>query len=397
MSSKLPSEQPAVAAPVADLTALAPVRFLAALTGVRAVAALWVVGYHLLPEMEVLAAPWLFQVYSAVMATGYLGVDLFFILSGFILSLNYGERFAGQGREAPSLWQFLGARLARIYPVHLFTLLMLVPATLAMEHLGLIPDPVRFSGWAFAENLLLIHGWHLNLYERLTWNTPAWSISLEWLAYLFFPVLAVFMFRQRGRMRGYGQLLILSALLPLAMWSSGRLFGFGTLDSFVRIGIEFVLGMLLYDFYLGARRPALGWGRLTGLAVTAVLLGSLAFWFTGYDNFAYTLVIFFPLIVLGLAHRGHVIGNLLGGRWPVYLGLLSYSLYMTHNIWLMVAKALLNTQDFVQASVVVKVVVGLTYFVPCLLIAAIAYHFVEEPARRFITRQMRRSSGRVSH
>lgn len=93
-----------------------------------------------------------------MMSTGYLGVDLFFILSGFILALNYAERLADGGIRWDNYKDFLLARLARIYPVHLFSLLILVPAVYAMQRLGMEVDAVRFSGRAFAENVFLVHG-----------------------------------------------------------------------------------------------------------------------------------------------------------------------------------------------------------------------------------------------
>jgi len=85
-----------------------------ALTGLRAVAALGVVAHHQVPGMHgIVGERWL-----AILDRGYLGVDVFFTLSGFVLAYNYGGRLG----SAADYVRFVGLRLARIYPLHLVTL-----------------------------------------------------------------------------------------------------------------------------------------------------------------------------------------------------------------------------------------------------------------------------------
>ena len=160
-------------------------RQLHALTSVRFFAAAWVVLFHFRDHIEVML-PGL-RAIGALLDTGYLGVDLFFLLSGFIITYNYSERL--EHPTWPAYRQFLGLRLARFYPVHIATLatIALLVALAALVHHPLhgsftVVDAVR--------QLLLVVTWGPES-SSLSWNQPAWSISAEWAAYLCFPFIAV--------------------------------------------------------------------------------------------------------------------------------------------------------------------------------------------------------------
>ena len=152
---------------------------LLALTSIRGIAAWWVVLFH----MRLLLVPWLPVGAIRVLDHGNLAVDLFFVLSGFVIALNYGERLAGDWRATGD---FLFRRFARIYPLHLLILggfalyaggaILFGSATLAGQ------DPGYFLA-----SLFLVQNWGFT--DALRWNVPAWSISTEALAYLLFPVL----------------------------------------------------------------------------------------------------------------------------------------------------------------------------------------------------------------
>jgi len=161
---------------------------LKSLTSLRFFAAMWVVAYHFWPNLG-LAMP-------AVIAKGYLGVELFFVLSGFILCHVYLENF-GQGRF--NYREFLWARLARIYPVHLAVLLglMLLIATAAM--MGVSAGDKLLIWPSLPAQLTLTQAWGLSPLGG--WNHPSWSISAEWFAYLSFPAFAVVAWRLISRPR----------------------------------------------------------------------------------------------------------------------------------------------------------------------------------------------------
>jgi peptidoglycan/LPS O-acetylase OafA/YrhL len=174
------------------------------LTSLRFFAAFWVVLFHYWPHLAADSTP-------AVVAKGYLGVELFFILSGFILCHVYLPAVeAGRFRYGDFLW----ARLARIYPMHLATLIGIgLIGGLALMA-GLRIDPNILSLSALPANLAMVHAW--GLAPVVGWNHPSWSISAEWFAYLGFPAFAALALslRRRPRLAVVLALLFMAALYP---------------------------------------------------------------------------------------------------------------------------------------------------------------------------------------
>jgi peptidoglycan/LPS O-acetylase OafA/YrhL len=163
------------------------------LTICRAIFAAWVFTYHV--DLYLNFSAWLGP-FADLIRHGYLGVDGFFILSGIVLARVHPE-IAGKAPyqitpkfEPPSfkiMLRFWGKRLARIYPVHLVTIIILAVLVLAGLAHGWVPrDPARFSLSSLVQNLLLIQGW--GGADQGTWNYPSWSISTEWAGYLIFPI-----------------------------------------------------------------------------------------------------------------------------------------------------------------------------------------------------------------
>ena len=142
----------------------------------------WVVIYHLKDELALLLSKDSLLIHF--INAGHIGVTLFFILSGFILTYNYANTF--NSLSLSNYLHFLGQRLARIYPVHIFTLvsllLLIVTANVAGYSLG---SPERYTAGKFFEHLFLVNGWSLPI--NTSWNGVAWTLSVEWLCYLLFP------------------------------------------------------------------------------------------------------------------------------------------------------------------------------------------------------------------
>lgn len=150
------------------------------LTGLRGYAALWVFFLH---------ATYGWSGCSLVMdiaRLGGLGVVVFFVLSGFILCYVYDTKFY---MHVVNYKSFLFARIARVYPLHLFMLIVVLIQSFYYPNIMLPSDNI----YTFILNLFLIQSWGFT--DLVSWNQPSWSISTEMFAYLLFPFLISYMQR----------------------------------------------------------------------------------------------------------------------------------------------------------------------------------------------------------
>jgi peptidoglycan/LPS O-acetylase OafA/YrhL len=335
------------------------------LTGVRAVAAVFVVFFHfgdsfatLFPSVALL---------RPLYKSGDMGVDLFFLLSGFILSLNYLDGF--KTFSARNYFQFLSARLARIYPVHLFSLLLLTAFVLYAGHSNIKTNLAHYSAFTWVTNVFLIQVWP-GFNRGLTWNFPSWSISAEWFAYLLFPLFAVVIARTK-RPLVWGCFALLLYAVPSAWWIEENSVRWALL----RVSSEFLAGCFLFRLYRsGFKCPIHPW--LSGLI--AVSMCSIC---SAYGISRACSLPFFALLIWGLATYQD---GLLSGPIAVYWGKVSYSLYMTHGLCEIVLNRVLPVAKFASNSVSIRAEITIAYGLLVLVSAVLTYHFVEVPIRQWL-------------
>uniref|UniRef100_UPI0007819222 acyltransferase family protein n=1 Tax=Aureimonas sp. AU12 TaxID=1638161 RepID=UPI0007819222 len=296
------------------------------LTSLRGIAAAMVVVYHytggFLPAIDIGPS-------TGLVARGYLFVDLFFVLSGFVMAHAYSAAF--DRRVGLAAWGgFVRARLARVYPLHvviLFGFLGLETAKWLATHVGYsVGTPFNEASTAgqFALNLLLLQTSGLLAFP--TWNGPAWSIGAEFLVYLAFPFVSVAILRS-GRILRAGIAVAAVALL-LAISEGGA-----NLDQTARLGAlrclaEFTLGMLAYRLYAET--------AVARFAGTPAVVGAAAATLLALHFEAPDILVplgFTAVILLVAANRGAA-ARLLSAPWLVTLGLVSYSVYMVHYLLL---------------------------------------------------------------
>lgn len=335
---------------------------LRALTTLRFLAALWVVLYTAWPHLDVGFVP-------NVVSKGYLGVEAFFVLSGFILSHVYLEA-AGSGRF--SYGGFLWARIARVYPLHLVTLFGMIGLGVAATVAGLAIDGSLTDWRALPAHLTMTHAW--GLAPSSAFNHPSWSISAEWFAYLSFPAFAFAAWRLRKRPMTATVLVVGLALGLYAAFE--RLAGFSLTEATflwgaLRIVPCFALGCALYLIHRHRPTPRAGLialAGITGLVVSA----SLQWW----DPIT---VLFAGVAILGLGSVANARAGLMGSRMGVYLGEISYSIYMV------CAPVLLLTTNIaarITGAERFHVFVWLALVAAIPVTAALTYHLVERPARK---------------
>jgi peptidoglycan/LPS O-acetylase OafA/YrhL len=348
------------------------------LTAIRFFAAAWVVVFHTMGYLHPD-----FRGLGPLVTHGETAVDLFFVLSGFILAHVYYDGFA---RLTLRAWgTFLARRLARIYPAHLVMLAAWI-AYVAAGRLGgaAVATPERYQPSAILTNLLLVQAWGFD--RSLTWNYPSWSISAEWFAYLLFPPLCLLLHRL-GRARPWLGLLLAQALLVGLDQGFDALYR--TYDcSLLRIAPEFLAGMFLWR--LKDRVPLPRPDLLLALALAGFLILAAS------PVERLPLVLAAQAVILLTYRAAGPLGRLLAWRPLVYLGEVSYSLYMVHALVLSLAYRLLVKVAPLEALQAAAPLVLLAVLAAAQLAASLLFHLVEEPVRRAVTARLRSAQPRRS-
>ena len=334
------------------------------ITALRFGAALWVAVYAFWENLAGAGQ-------SGLVAKGYLGVELFFVLSGFILSHVY---LAQAGEKRFSYGRFLWARVARVYPLHIATLVAVGLLAGAALVAGMSVDANVLSWSSLPANLLMVHAW--GLAPVAGWNHPSWSISAEWFAYLCFPAFAFVFWRLRDR--PVVAVLGAAAFLATLYFVFEQWAGFPLTEATIRWGALrivpcFALGCALYLMY---RKAPLKAPALTSAAFLVLMLGSA--WLGLWD--AITVLLAGGLI-LSLASLPNERAGWLASKPAVYLGEISYSVYMVCVPWKLLAVNLAaKVTDAPDKQLHVFVWWAILALLP--VVAAASYHLVEHPARK---------------
>jgi peptidoglycan/LPS O-acetylase OafA/YrhL len=343
-----------------------------ALTGIRGLAAAWVLVFHL-RGLLLAFFPGL-EAFDGLISSGYLGVDLFFVLSGFVLTYNYKKWF--MRFDPTSYLQFVFMRLARIYPVHLVVTAACVGGVLVARRIGANfgNPPEHFTPEDLIRHLMLVHAW--GGADPHSWNFPSWSISAEWAAYLMFPALAL----------GLNRVAKHVWFLPLAMVAYAAMLGtivalYGpTLDltmegGLLRISGSFAAGCFGCCWFQAnparssfADRLALAIGL--ALIVTCYLSSSPPLW----------IVYLFGALVLALAKAEGPVSAWLSSPAATYAGRVSYALYMVHALVFL----RILPQDYMHLGYAGRAGVVVALVLSAWLSAHLLYVLVEERARKRI-------------
>ncbi|GAB7145137.1 acyltransferase family protein [Mycobacterium riyadhense] len=365
-----------------------------ALTGLRIVAAVWVVLFHFRPMLDD-ASPDFREALAPVLNCGAQGVDLFFILSGFVLTWNYLDRM-GRSWSARATLHFLWLRLARVWPVYLVTLHLAAVLVILTLHIGHVPLPEasQLTATNYVRQVLLVQLWFQPYFDGSSWDGPAWSISAEWLAYLLFGLIVLVIFRMMHATRARSLIwLAIAASLPpvVLLLASGQ---FYTPWSWLpRIVTQFIAGALaaaaVRRLRLSgrARRIAGYCSALLIVAIVGILYLFDAYPITGVvDSGGVVDVLFVPLVITLAVGVGSLPG-LLSTRLMVYGGEISFCLYMVHELvhtawgWAVLQFELTPHDNPWKWNVIglLAIAVGA---------AILLYQFVEEPARRWMRRMV---------
>ena len=352
------------------------------LTILRGPAALFVFFYH---------TRWAHVVPSA--SVGYVGVALFFVLSGFVLTWSY--------KPADGAKKFYLRRFARVYPLHLFFF------ALALAILVLTQEAP--SAGATLSNLVLLHAWVPNWDYIFSVNGVSWSLGCEAFFYACTPLVLGWLSR-RSPKAGYtvltGWFLLTAAVTSAIALTSNYADVVVYANPLLRSG-EFALGMLLGLLALKVRDGVLAMPRIrtwqlwvvTALAlagISGVSKVSLPQTINGFvlDPVWFLLIGMFALHDIQRAQSHHQVGEPVPGNWIrrslVYFGEVSFAFYLVHEIVIFRFIKTSLGSDMIRMDAR-GILMMLIILVISILAAMIAHHLVERPARIMILKASTRT------
>jgi peptidoglycan/LPS O-acetylase OafA/YrhL len=349
-----------------------------ALTGVRLFAALAVFCSHIGAPHS--SPAWIVSFFTS----GYDGVTIFFVLSGFVLTLNY---FDGLRRpRLGNVWNYAVARFARIYP--LYALVLVWVMMFSLDH------HADISGWW--THALAVQAWDPNLTRAFAFDGPAWSVSVEFFLYACAPLLFVALARvdRPASLAAVGVLASL-AMFGIATWflvsgraalpwpdhASAHRWLYRTPVS--RLG-DFTLGIVAARLCVILPRD----GRIAraggymAIGAAAVIVGLMCWSATTYTVWSFDVIYAIPSAVmfLGLALApGRRLARLLSLPGIVLLGEASYAFYLVH------APMLDRVGDPWTAATAPDTVLYTFLTLGAIFALAVGLHvLVERPARIYI-------------
>lgn len=296
-------------------------------------------------------------------------MPVFFILSGFIISYNYLEKF-----EIKDYLPFVWKRFARLWPVHCSAIILFLLTFFLAGKLGIYMNTVDFPTRGLTFELLMVRTW---FQTELLFNKPAWSIQSEWFAYLFvFPACAL-LFRLKW---GNAALLALAAVLLVCYEQMSPSFSFGSAPLII---FPFLAGSAMYLL-----RKRLTRINRSGPWALCILFFILIF--LKYDLAKHRFPIFYCLCAAFLFFLSYSHGTIQAFlSWnPIHFGgLISYSLYMTHHFFEVIWSPVYARLE--PSGVVGKILFATLLIISTLALAAAFYLFIEKPANRFLVSDKR--------
>jgi len=278
-------------------------------------------------------------------AGGSCGVSFFLILSGFVMAAGYGEKILS---PSFSLSTYVKRRWARIYPLHLLCLLaavLLSIKSMTWQHLlMLVPNALLLQSWIPVKDVYF------------SGNAVSWCLSDLFFFYALFPLLGRFLFRKKlGRSVLFVILFVILYFVFFLFIPEEKVHAFLYIFPVFRL-LDFIIGMLLYAVYVHLKGVGISerlcncsFGTKSVAEIFSVLLLSSCICAYPFipDRFVYASYYWLPMGILILLFSlinisGGIISHILSKKWMVYLGNISFSIYMIHQLGINVLNAILN-------------------------------------------------------
>jgi peptidoglycan/LPS O-acetylase OafA/YrhL len=340
------------------------------------------------------AAAVVFAHFGYVFHTGGIGVAFFFMLSGFVLSLNYGSRFTSFNAHSFSRLYFL--RLARIYPLHVATMLMSLPLWIMRREIPSWDDTLA--------NLTLAQSWYPIGSRIFAFNGVAWTLSVEWFFYLSLPFIILLMHRM-GLSKTKIRCLGVAIGAFLLSYAAHRMMNHGVTNYTAMWWLlnispmlhicTFVIGIGLGQWFALSSR-SFSWTMISptllevaALIVIAAVYAIYLHWGVNFaGGFEICFLPAFALLIITFARSSGLISRALSLPLFVRLGEISFSIYMIHQIVIL----FFNEHIVMLMGFAANPLAQLSVAMLVLLLSEVAFRFVEEPARKWAKHFIARTS-----
>lgn len=332
-----------------------------------------------------------------VFASAPVRVDIFFMLTGFLLFYVYRTEFS-EKITYKNYTKFLLIRLARVYPVHLLTLCMIlllysvnIWQSIDHESTERITEP---GSWLL--NITLLNAWGLSEGSS-SWNGPAWSISAEFFNYLLFPIIALLIVNIKNF---WLQITICIGVLVfyeyLQFVAIKDLNTYNGMTALLRSLVGMTLGMLLAQIYLSKRLENLPWDYIAVALIAGIAIMMIILMFHIYETKErpQIYILFYlplPLLVMSIASSRKFIKKFFSLPILIYFGNLSFCIYMLHQpisrMFHFFLADYYTTIALEQNSFVImtNLIVVLATMIG---ISAVVYKYIEVPARTWLKKKI---------
>lgn len=302
--------------------------YFTSLTSLRGIAALWVALFHV---SWILPSETLFK-FLPIIHRGYLGVDFFFMLSGFVLWHAYRPQDMITTRE---YLIFSFKRIRRIIPTHIVVLVVFFVIYSLFHYVGISVEG-NYGIKEFILQLFLFQTIPIGGDSFFSWNYPTWTLGIEVWWFIFLICIASFLSRLSIKslsrnwymMISYSFLLVLCVIL-IYNQSPAYINDPNFYSSLVRSGLELGAGIFLY-LAISVKKFTIS--KIQLLIFIALLLFAIIGWLfvSEYIMIVYWLLFMPVLIIMALDIKG-IVYHFLNTKWMLYLGTISYSLYLVHG------------------------------------------------------------------
>jgi len=315
---------------------------------------------------------WYNYLKNNVFFEGYLGVGFFFILSGFVIALNYEKKVIDNPNFDKK--KFYIARIARIYPLHVLTFCVMLPFVIINVWQGYFHWDIAGANLFLLQSYIPVKDFYFSI------NNVSWSISTELFFYLMFPFYVIWL--HKFPKLKYILLLIIPIIIfaePYFRTNMKLEKAIFYINPIVR-SFDFILGIITCQIYKKIKDTPINFSRGTLIEIAAITVLAIFFYFHNdvARAFRYGIYYWIPMvgIVLIFALQKGFFSRILQHKTLVYLGEISFAFYMIHMIVIKYGNQYLpRINDFHKIGI---------YFVIALILSALTFEYFEKPVAKWI-------------